>query len=104
MSSNLPRAEGVDPSGPDSHLDGHHRETLRQIFQHPVSHNIQWRSVVSLLEAIGSVEERHDGRFLVTVGSETATFDQPRNKDIDTQQVVDLRRMLKDAGYQERSG
>ena len=38
-----------------AHLNNHHRNTLRQIFQHPVSHNIEWHAVVSLLEAIGSV-------------------------------------------------
>ena len=43
------------------HLNNHHRNTLRQIFQHPVSHNIEWHAVVSLLEAIGSVAEHHDG-------------------------------------------
>ena len=36
------------------HLNNHHRNTLRQIFQHPVSHNINWHAVVSLLKAIGS--------------------------------------------------
>jgi hypothetical protein len=44
-----------------AHLNNHHRNTLRQIFQHPVSHNIEWHAVVSLLEAIGSVAEHHDG-------------------------------------------
>jgi len=30
-------------SSPESpHLDNHHRNTLRQIFEHPVSHNIEW--------------------------------------------------------------
>ena len=35
----------------------------------------------------------------MTLGDETETFDVPRGHDIDTQQVVDLRRMLKGAGY-----
>ena len=45
------------------------------------------------------VEETHNGRLLVTLGDETETFEPPRHKGIDTQQVVDLRRMLKGAGY-----
>ena len=81
------------------HLNNHHRNTLRQIFQHPVSHNIEWHAVVSLLEAIGSVVEHHDDMVAVTVGSETEFFDVPAHKDIDTQMVVDLRRMLSSAGY-----
>ena len=43
------------------HLNNHHRDTLAQIFQHPVSHNIEWRAVRSLLEVVGTVEESHDG-------------------------------------------
>ena len=80
-------------------LNNHHRNTLRQIFQHPVSHNIEWHAVVSLLEAIGSVVEHRDGMVTVTVGSETQFFDPPGHKEIDAQTVVDLRRMLSTAGY-----
>ena len=81
------------------HLSNHHRNTLRQLFQHPVSHNIEWSAVVSLLEAIGSVTEQPHGKVAVTIGSETEYFDPPAHKDIDTQAVVDLRRMLSTAGY-----
>ena len=81
------------------HLSNHHRNTLREIFQHPAGHNIEWRAVVSLLEAVGSVVERRDGKVAVTLGSETEFFDPPAHKDIDTQTVVDLRRMLTVAGY-----
>ncbi len=88
------------PSIPEPvHLNNHHRETLLQIFRHPVSHNIKWKAVLSLLEAVGSADARHDGKFVVTVGPETETFERPRGKDIDSQQVVDLRRMLSNAGY-----
>ncbi len=81
------------------HLNNHHRNTLRQIFRHPVSHNIEWHAVVSLLEAIGSVVEHRDGMVAITAGSETEFFDIPEHKDIGTQTVVDLRRMLSRAGY-----
>ena len=82
-----------------AHLNNHHRNTLRQIFQHPVSHNIEWHAVVSLLKAIGSVVEHRDGMAAVTVGSGTEFFHVPAHKDLDTQTVVDLRRMLSSAGY-----
>jgi hypothetical protein len=81
------------------HLNNHHRDTLSHILQHPVSHNIEWDAVLSLLEAVGSVEQTHDGKVVVTVGAETETFRRPQHKDIDVQQVVDLRRMLTNAGY-----
>lgn len=81
------------------HLSSHHRDTLLRIFQHPTSHNIEWPDVLSLLEAVGSVERQHDGKYVVTVGPETEVLTPPKHKDIDLQQVIDLRRMLTNAGY-----
>jgi hypothetical protein len=88
------------PSTPEPvHLNDHHRNTLSQLFRHPAGHNIEWRAVLSLLEVVGTVEQRHDGKWLVTLGSETETLERPQHKDIDAQQAVDLRRMLSNAGY-----
>lgn len=81
------------------HLDNRHRDTLRQIFEHPTSHNIEWRAVLSLLEAVGTVSVRHDGKVAVKLGPEQEFLEPPAGKDIDTQMVVDLRRMLSGAGY-----
>ena len=82
-----------------AHLSNHQRNTLRQIFQHPAGHNIEWRAVLSLLGAVGSAEEQHRGKVAVTIASQTEYFDPPAHKDIDTQAVVNLRRMLTQAGY-----
>ena len=81
------------------HLNNRHRDTVAKILQHPASHNVEWHAVLSLLQHIGQVNERHDGRFEVTIGGETEIFDKPKHKNIDEQQVVDLRRMLTAAGY-----
>jgi hypothetical protein len=85
-------------SGP-VHISGHHRDTLLQIFQHPTSHNVEWHDVVSLLETVGSIEERHDDMFVFRIGDEREVLRRPKEKDMDTQQLVDLRRMLTSAGY-----
>jgi hypothetical protein len=79
-------------------LNAHHRATVEKIFQHPVSHNIQWHDVVSLLHGVAEVVEEHDGRIKVTLGGETETLDVPSGHDVNEQMVVDLRRMLKGAG------
>jgi hypothetical protein len=81
------------------HLDSRHRDTLRQIFEHPASHNIEWRAVMSLLEAVGSVTVRHDGKVAVEIGTEREFLVPPAGKDVGEQMVVDLRRMLSSAGY-----
>jgi hypothetical protein len=90
----------MPPTPESEHLSGRHRDTLHQIFEHPVSHNIEWRAVVSLLEAVGTVSTSHDGKLDVSVGTEKAFLDPPKGKDIDAQTVVDLRRMLAAAGFQ----
>ena len=88
-------------SSPESpHLDNRHRNTLRQIFEHPVSHNIEWHAVTSLLSAIGTADVHHDGKVEVRLGSQHVFLDPPAGKDIDTQMVLDLRQMLTLAGYQ----
>ena len=85
-------------SGPTG-LSSHHRNVLNKIFQHPASHNIEWHDVLSLLTAIGSVAGQRDNKVAVTVGSETRFFDIPKHKDLDVDSIVDLRRLLADAGY-----
>ncbi len=81
-----------------THLDHHHRRTAEAILSHPVSHNIEWRDVLSLLEAVGEVKEEHNGKFKVDLGGETATLHRPSGKDVGEEMVVDLRRMLAAAG------
>ena len=88
----------TSPPQPE-HLNNRHRDTLSQIFRHPVSHNIEWRAVLSLLEAVGTVVVGHDGKAEVTVGPAREFLDPPRGKDVDAQMVLDLRRMLTSAGY-----
>ena len=82
------------------HLSNHHRNTLQQIFEHPVSHNIEWRNIVSLLEAVATTVEESGGKLGVTIGTQKEFIEQPAGKDLDTQTVLDLRRMLSSAGYQ----
>jgi hypothetical protein len=80
-------------------LNNHHRNTVEEIFSHPASGNIEWRNVLSLIEAIGSAVEEHNGKLKLTIGSETEVIRPPHGKDIDPQLIVDLRRMLTNAGY-----
>ena len=78
---------------------GHrHRDTLDKVFGHASSGNIEWRQVLSLLEAIGATHKEHNGKLKVTIGPETEVLEPPRGKDVDVQTVVDLRRMLTNAG------
>jgi hypothetical protein len=81
-----------------TNLNSDHRDTLARIFTHPSSSNIEWRQVKSLLEALGSVTEQHNGKLEVRLGGEVEVLQPPAGKDIDQQMIVDLRRMLSHAG------
>ncbi|HTU38369.1 MAG TPA: hypothetical protein VMF35_10140 [Acidimicrobiales bacterium] len=81
------------------HLNSHHRETLAQIFRHPLSHNLEWHAIVSLLESVGTVKETKKDHVVVTIGDSTETLEVPHNKDIDPNSLANLRRLLRNEGY-----
>ena len=80
-------------------LSNRHRDTLKKLFEHPPSKNVEWREVESLLAAVGTVTREHNGKLKVSVGPETEVFHEPHGKDVDVQTIVDVRRMLAGAGY-----
>jgi hypothetical protein len=79
-------------------LKSHHLVTAEKILNHPASHNIEWHDAAALIVEIGSITEEANGRYTVTIGDETQIFDRPRGKDLDVQQIVDLRKMLTATG------
>ncbi len=79
-------------------LTHHHRVTAEKILSHPTSHNIEWHDVESLLAELGAVSDETGHRLKVKVGSATGSFDRSKGKDLDEQQVVDVRHLLTDAG------
>lgn len=84
-------------------LSNHHHTTLNEIFDHQ-NHSVEWRKIESLLEAVGTVTQEHNGHLKVQVGPETETFHVPKEKDAGRQLIVDLRRMLTEAGLDPSGG
>lgn len=84
-------------------VNHHHRDTIVTLFAHPTSHNLKWVDVISLLNAVGSVEEKPDGRIRVSLGNEVEGF-EVHEKDVTIEQIADLRRMLRAAGIVEVPG
>jgi hypothetical protein len=82
-------------------LDSHHRATLEKLLGHE-GRNVEWRDVRSLLEAVGTVSEEHDGKLKVTLGDRTEMLRPPHGKDVDPQMLVDVRGLLTDAGFSAR--
>ena len=85
--------------GREAAVNAEQEDTLAKVLNHPASGNVEWRQVLSLLESVGTVTDHHNGRLEVTIGDETEVFDPPKDKDVDKQMIVDLRRMLTNAGY-----
>jgi hypothetical protein len=96
ITAKLPRLRRAPTA---ANLNNHHRNTLEEIFTHPTSGNIEWRNVLSLIEAVGTAVEEHNGKLKLTIGSETEVIRPPHGKDIDPQLIADLRKMLRAAGY-----
>ena len=84
-------------------LTHHHRVTLEKIFSHPLSGNVEWRQVLSLLEAVGTTTQEPNGKVRVELGGETKVLQPPDDKDLDRQLILDLRRMLINAGLDRAS-
>ena len=76
-------------------LTGSHLRAYKAIFQHPVSHNLEWRSVRSLLEKLGHVAEEPNGNLKVTRNGQTLVLHPPRTKDVaETEELMALRHFL----------
>jgi hypothetical protein len=65
-----------------------------------LSGNVEWRQVLSLLEAVGTATMEHNGKVKVELGGQTEVLQPPDGKDVDRQLIVDLRRMLTNAGLE----
>jgi hypothetical protein len=99
MSAKEPWAHHTNEGIPmEAHLSSRHRDTLQKIFSRPPNRNVEWHEVVSLLETVGAVTQEHNGKLKVSLGPETEVLPEPYGKDVDIQLLVDLRRMLTQAG------
>ena len=76
-------------------LSGSHRRTFDRIFQHPISHNLEWRDVHALLGEWGDVEKEHNGNLKVTRNGQTFLLHQTSKKDVaEMDEVMALRHFL----------
>jgi hypothetical protein len=76
-------------------LTGSHLRTYNTIFQHPVSHNLDWRNVRALFEHLGEVVEQPNGNLKVTRNGQFLVLHPPRTKDVaETDEIMALRHFL----------
>jgi hypothetical protein len=80
-------------------LTGTHLRTYNTIFQHPVSHNLEWRAVHSMFGKLGQIVEEPNGNFKVTRNGQILVLHPPRTKDVaEIEEVMSLRHFLERSG------
>ena len=78
-----------------SPLTGAHLRTYQTIFQHPISHNLQWRDVRALLEKLCRVTEEPNGNLKVIRHGRSLVLPPPRTKDVaGNDELIALRHFL----------
>ena len=76
-------------------LTSSHQRTFDRIFQHPISHNLEWRDVHALLGEMGDVSKEHNGNLKVTRNGQTLVLHPTSKKDVaEMDEVMALRHFL----------
>ncbi|RKU38761.1 hexulose-6-phosphate synthase [Candidatus Poribacteria bacterium] len=81
-------------------MNKRHQRTLNAIFAQPISGNIKWRNVETLLKNLGAVlNERAGSRVAVSLKGRVAYFHRPHpSPNMDKGAVRDLRKFLENVG------
>ena len=78
-----------------SQLSGSHLRTYQMIFQHPITHNLDWRQVHALLHSIADVVEEPNGNLRVTRNGLSLVLQPSHSKDVaESHTVMELRHFL----------
>ena len=76
-------------------LTGTHLRTYNTLFQHPVSHNLAWHDVHSLLRHLGRLDEEPNGNLKATRNGESLVLHLPLTKDVPkTEELMALRHFI----------
>ena len=81
-------------------MNKRHRRTSEAIFAQPISGNIKWRDVESLLKTLSAVlTERAGSRVSVSLNDRVIVLHRPHpSPNMDKGAIRDLRRFLQRAG------
>ena len=81
-------------------MNKRHLKTLSAIFAQPLSGNIKWRDVETLLSHLGATpQERAGSRVAVLLNGQVAVFHRPHpSPNMDNGAVKSMRRFLDNAG------
>lgn len=76
-------------------LSGSHLHTYEKIFQHPVSRNLEWRELLSLLGHMGQVTEESNGHLSIMRNGHHLILHRSHSKDLaDIEELMTVRHFL----------
>ena len=83
-------------------MNNRQKKTLELIFKDPVSANVPWKDIESLLRALGcEISEGNGSRVRLALGGVRAVFHRPHpNPETDKGAVKSMRKFLTNAGHQ----
>lgn len=84
-----------------SQLTGAHQKTYQRVFEHPISHNLPWREVWSMFNAMPDAEAIEDdkGNLKVARNGQSLILHRPRGKDLtDEKELMQVRHFLEKSG------
>lgn len=76
-------------------LSGSHLRTYNTIFQHPASHNLQWRDVHAMFRQLAVVDDEPNGNLRITRNGQVLVLHPSHTKDVaDTDELMALRHFI----------
>ena len=81
-----------------------YQNTLENVFQNPVSSELEWHDIIALIEQIGTVKTKNNGQLTFTVNGTPWIFHRAKDQDTsDRPQVRALRAFLESVGFHQNS-
>ena len=79
-------------------MNHRHRKVLQALFAHPVSHNIDFKDVVSVLEELGAeIDNKSGNRIGVKLNGHSAAFSHAHH-DLPIEEVMQFKKFLTACG------
>ncbi len=75
-----------------------------QVFQHPITHNLEWKDVRTLFESLGEVQDEKNSNVKVSIAGQTIVFDSPTHSDIISSDQINKIRHLITVASQDKGG
>lgn len=73
--------------------------TIDRLYQHPLSHNLEWSEVIALFGKLGSATRQDHNEIAFSIAGEHHRVRKPHGKDLTTADVMRFRHMLTRAGW-----